>query len=56
MLTQEKSSVQKLVFAGLDLLNAGKKLKFNVDMKNPEALLGANQVMWVVFIELVKAG
>merc|ERR1712174_17168 len=37
--TEEKSSVQKLVSAGLDLLKAGKKLKFNVDVKNPEALL-----------------
>ena len=55
MSTQEKSSVQKLVSAGLDLLKAGKKLKFNVDVKNPEALLGANQVMWVVFIKLVKS-
>merc|ERR1712178_517009 len=41
--SEEKSSVQKLVSAGLDLLKAGKKLKFNVDVKNPEALLGANQ-------------
>ena len=37
------------------MLKAGKKLKFNVDVKNPEALLGANQVMWVVFIKLVKS-
>merc|ERR1712157_352774 len=37
--TEEKSSVQNLVSAGLDLLKAGKKLKFNVDVKNPEALL-----------------
>merc|ERR1712136_188310 len=41
--TEEQSSVQKLVSAGLDLLKAGKKLKFNVDMKNPEALLGAKK-------------
>jgi len=39
----EKLSVQKLVSAGLDLLKAGKKLKFNVDVKNPEALLGDKQ-------------
>merc|ERR1711974_369173 len=41
--TEEKLSVQKLVSAGLDLLKAGKKLKFNVDVKNPEALLGDKQ-------------
>ena len=52
--TQEKPSVQKLVSAGLDLLKAGKKLKFNVDVKNPEALLGANKVIWVAFTKLVE--
>merc|ERR1711974_268162 len=39
----EKLSVQKLVSAALDLLKAGKKLKFNVELKNPEALLGDKQ-------------
>ena len=54
MSTQEKSSVQNLVSAGLDLLKAGKKLKFNVDVKNPEALLGAKKVIWVAFTKLVE--
>ena len=42
--SSEKISVKKLVSAGLDLLKAGKELKLNVDIKNPEAILRANEV------------
>ena len=45
-------SVKKLVYAGLDLLKAGKTLKFNVDVKNPEALLGANEVICVLYYKV----
>ena len=42
--SSEKISVKKLVSAGLDLLKAGKELKLNVDIKNPESIQRANEV------------
>ena len=42
--SSEKVSVKKLVSAGLDLLKAGKELKLNVDIKNPEDIQTANEV------------
>ena len=42
--SSEKISVKKLVSAGLDLLKAGKELKLNVDIKNPESIERANEV------------
>ena len=42
--SSEKISVKKLVSAGLDLLKAGKELKLNVDIKNPEEIQTANEV------------
>merc|ERR1712157_15428 len=41
--SSEKISVKKLVSAGLDLLKAGKELKLNVDIKNPESIQRANE-------------
>ena len=42
--SSEKISVKKLVSTGLDLLKAGKELKLNVDIKNPESIQRANEV------------
>merc|ERR1712200_370197 len=41
--SSEKLLVKKLVSAGPDLLKAGKELKLKVEIKHPEALLGANE-------------
>ena len=42
--SSEEISVKKLASAGLDLLKAGKELKLNVDIKNPEEIQTANEV------------